>query len=240
MIDDLSALAIKKSIEGNWEEAAQINLQIVEIESENVQALCRLAKAQTELGNLKDAQQTYQKVLKLDQFNVIAKKNIERLKTLKPGKAKSNHAGNGIHPAMSFLEEPGKTKTVTLVKLGSSEILTQLDPGDLAFLTPRQHSISLTTSDGSTIGRLSDDISARLFPLIKGGNEYSAIIRSVSPTSVRVLLREEKRGKKFKNTPSFPSSDHSQYVAFIPPELIHEDETETAATDDDSGEEKDE
>ncbi len=218
-MDEITAQAVKKTLEGKWEEATKLNQQILVNNPEDTQALNRLARAQAELGKIKEAHSTYLKVLKIDSLNVIAKKNLDRLKSLKSGKTSSHIPRQA--DSDTFLEEPGKTKTVSLVKLSSPDILSQFNPGDKVDLTPRQHCISVI-SGNITIGRLPDDISARLQPLIRGGNIYSTIIRSIMANSVKVLIKEEKRGKRFQNTPSFPTTDHASYNAYIPAELIED------------------
>ncbi len=235
-MDDLIALAVKSSLDGNWEQALKLNMQIIKGDSKNIQALSRLGKAQAELGLVKEAQSTYQKVLKMDPINTIAKRNLERLKSYSPSKTPSS---NQLRQVSNFIEEPGKTKTITLIKLASQDVLTRLSPGETVTMAPRQHSISVTRSDGTNIGRLPDDLSARLLPMIKGGNSYSALIRSVYPNSVKVMIREEKRGKRFLNTPSFPSTDNGSYIAYLPVELIDENEASAEGSDEEETDKSD-
>lgn len=222
-MDDLTALAVKSSLSGNWDDAIKLNEQIIKSDAANIAALCRLGKAFLEVGKVKESLSAYQKVLKLDPINQIALKNLDRLKSLPTQRVKTNHDG-GSRQILSFIEEPGRTKTISLVKLAPPQLLTQLDPGQQVYLTPRQHSISITLTDGTTIGKFPDDVAARLMPMIKSGNTYSSLIRSVSPSSVKILVREEKRSKRFQNIPTFPSNERSGYVAYIPADLITEDE----------------
>lgn len=225
-MDDLETQAIKLSLEGKWEEAAKANLAIIKVSPENIPAISRLAKAQLELGKNKEAISSYNLVIRLDPLNTIAEKNLSRLKS---GTSLAKKSGSNFTNSPSiFLEEPGKTKTVPLVKLASADVLNRLDPGDTILLNPRQHSIAAVTPDGQVVGRLSDDVSARLIPLLAGGNTYSAVVRSVSSKTVKILIREEKRGKKYAHTPSFPITDHQSYVAHVPPGLVEDDETESS------------
>jgi peptidase E len=48
--------------------------------------------------------------------------------------------------------------------------------------------------------------------MIAGGNTYQVIIKAVDKKSVKVLLRELTRGKKFAKQPSFTST--TSYVSF--------------------------
>ncbi len=217
-MDEQTTAAIRKTQEGNWSEAAKINIQIVKKNPLDSGAFNRLAKAYIELGKIKEAQATYRKVLKLDPHNPIAQRNLERLKNVRP----EGNKPSPVSPQVAFIEEPGRTKTVALVKIGSPQKLSRLDPGDEVILIPRQHSVSVILPDQSTVGRLPDDLAARLLPMIKSGNLYKSFIRSATPSSVKIFIHEEKRSKKYSNTASFVLSDSASYVAYIPPELVHE------------------
>jgi len=228
-MDDLPSLAIKKSLEGNWKDAIEINRRIIQADPTNTEALCRLAKAYTETGKLKEAVFFYQKVIRVDPLNQIAKRNVERLKLNKSSQIKPPHSER--LGSSTFIEEPGKTKTVSLVKLASHDVINRLDPGDQLKLTAHQHSISVCLSDGTTIGRLPDDLAARLLPMIKSGNLYSALARSVNFNTVKILLREEKRSKKYQATSSFSLSDHASYQTYNPPEISPDDQLASTTED---------
>ena len=90
----------------------------------------------------------------------------------------------------------------------------------------------METEGGDFIGRLPDDLSARIIKLSKAGNTYNSIIRSSTPTQVKIFIREVTRGKNIKDIPSFPVSDKSNYVAFTPPDLIHEERPEMESLED--------
>lgn len=216
MNGDLSHKAISAALSGNWEKAIEINSQILKIDSRNIDALNRLARAYSETGNIPKARGLAQKVLTLDHFNTIANKSIEKWKNLKAGET---HSSKPSDPN-SFLEEPGKTKIASLLHLGDPRVLSKLDSGDEVLLTNHGHRTSITTLDGNYIGRLSDDLSARLRNLIKEGNKYKACIKSVDKKDVKVFIRETFRAAKLSDVPSFVS-EKIDYISFTPPELVH-------------------
>ncbi|OGM11490.1 hypothetical protein A2Z22_00370 [Candidatus Woesebacteria bacterium RBG_16_34_12] len=216
MDTDLAQIAINHAINGNWNEAIIINKQILKINSKDIDALNRLARAYAELGNLQKAKIYSQKVLKLDAYNPIAKKCLSKWKVLKKGEVIN------LPPTSpkNFLEEPGKTKIVPLLNLGSPKVLAKLDAGDEVLINTHAHRISIMTKGGEYIGRLTDDLSARLRELIKYGNEYQAFIKSVSNNDTKVFLKEVKRAAKLSDIPSF-STEKIDYISFTPPELVH-------------------
>jgi tetratricopeptide (TPR) repeat protein len=223
---DTSAVqtAISAALSGNWEKAVKINLEIISHNAEDVDALNRLARAYWELGKIPDASHITQKVLKIDPVNPIALKCAEKWKSAE---------GNGAHisnpsSTETFLEEPGKTKLITLLNLGDSKIFTNLDPGEEVKLLSYAHRVSINTLDGKYIGCLPDDLAARLRNLIKMGNKYQVLMKSVDPKEIKVFIRELERGPKAQDIPSFPT-EKIDYVSFTPPELVHKDTPDTTS-----------
>jgi tetratricopeptide (TPR) repeat protein len=211
-------IAIGFALNGKWEEAVAANLEIIKQTPEDTDALNRLARAYAELGRISEARETAKKVIKIDPVNSIANKCIEKWKSSKNGEA---HV-TGQTSAENFLEEPGKTKLVTLLNLGDSKIFTNLDPGEEVKVSSHAHKVSINTVDGKYVGRLPDDIAARLRNLIKLGNKYQALVKSVNPKEVTIFMREVERGAKAPDTPSF-ATEKIDYVSFTPPELVHKD-----------------
>lgn len=216
MNKDISQKAVSSALAGDWNQALELNLQILKEDKSNVDALNRLARAYSELGELNNARKTAKKVLKIDAFNTIAQKSLIKWKGLKKGETIKSKPSS----AQTFLEEPGRTKIVSLMHLGDSKILMKIDAGDEVRLNPHSHRISVSTIEGSYIGRLADDLSARLRKLIKLGNEYKAYVKSSSVDEVKVFLRETKRSSQLKDIPSF-STEKIDYISFTPPELVH-------------------
>jgi len=215
----LAQQAVNFALERKWEEAIKINLLILKDTPEDTDALNRLARAYSELGEITKARSTAQKVLKIDPVNPIAQKCLERWKTMSKVKKDNGKA----YSVDAFLEEPGKTKLVALVHTGDSSIFANLDPGEEVKLVPFAHRVSVITYDGRYIGRLSDDLAARLRSLIKSGYKYQTLIKSVEPKNVTVFIRETERAEKSGDVSSFPP-EKLDYVAFTPPELVHSDQ----------------
>lgn len=211
-------LAIKKALVGSWDEAIALNQQILENEPNNIEALNRLAQALAQKGKLKEAQKKYRKVLRIDRFNPIAKRNLERLKKIK----KSQNAPLNQNPN-SFLEEPGKTKIVPLVRLGNLENLLSLNPGQPLVLKPKTKSISVYAQK-QYIGRLPDDLSLKLSWLIKRGNNYEVFVKLAEKNKVSVFIKEVKRSKRNQNYPSFPPGPDS--VTYLPTAVINDEPPE--------------
>jgi hypothetical protein len=215
MDQDLAQIAISEALTGNWKKALAINKDILKVSPKDVDALNRLARCFAELGEIEQAKKIAAKALKIDPFNTIAAKVL--IKWNNAGNDKTI-CGNSIANE-TFLEDPGKTKILSLLFLGDSSLISKLDSGDEVKLDSHAHRVSVVTAEGKYIGRLPDDISAKLRKLLDAGNEYQVLIKSIEPEDVKIFIRETKRAKKFNNISSF-ASEKINYISFTPPELV--------------------
>lgn len=205
----LQRLAINCALNCRWEEAIQYNERIIADDPENTDCLNRIAKAYMELGKHSQAKKIYQEVLKIDPYNIIAEKNLKRVNAIKKADTESgdsNHVptnGHSMIYASSFLEEPGVTTSVTLIKVAEPQRLLTLSAGNNVNLVTKSRGISITDYNEKYIGALPDDIAHHLLKLIEGGNKYQAFIKSITTNKVVILIRETHRSKKFKNQASF-------------------------------------
>lgn len=202
-ISNLHHLAIEAALCCNWPQALLLNKQLIKLDPDNIDCLNRLAKACFELGKYQQAKKICQAVLKIDAYNSIAQKNLQKVATIKKGTAKL--IGNGYTPAVSpalFLEEPGRTKIVPLIKVAEPHKLLTLSCG--IEVTLRQKNRGITVVCGkSYLGALPDDTAFHLLRLLRGGNRYQAFIKSTRQNGITIFIREVFRSKRFKNQASF-------------------------------------
>ena len=217
---DLARMAVSAALDAKWTDAVKFNKEILRENPSDIDALNRLSRALAELGKLKEAKKIAEKVLKLDVFNSIATKALSKWKGLRKGES----VNCGTNEPDAFLEEPGKTKMLSLLHLGDSRVIAKLDAGDEVKFTPHSHRVSVITLDGKYVGRLPDDTSARLRKLMSLGNEYKVLVKSSEPSDVKVFIREIRRADKLVDSPSF-SPEKIDYVSFTPPELVHKKES---------------
>jgi tetratricopeptide (TPR) repeat protein len=230
MDTDLAQKAVSEAMKGNWKEAVSLNKKILAETPNDVDALNRLARAYAECGEVKQSKKTSEKVLKLDPTNSIAAKSLKKLKGAKKSEV---IAVTQVSPA-AFLEEPGKTKIVPLLCLGDKAQLAKLNPGDEVKLAPHGHRVSIISQNGKYLGRLTDDLSARLRGLIKNKYEYQVLVKSVDETGIKIFIRETARGQKCADVPSFPA-EKIDYISYTPPELVSAKDT-TVFTQEQEGE----
>ena len=202
-LEMLNQKAIDLALSCQWEEAVNLNLQLLESDPKNIQYLNRLAKAQFELGKYSECKKIYNQVLEIDPYNAIAQKNLKKISAIKKDSQLKNGSNATAISASLFYEEPGITTLVTLVKVAEPQKLVALSPGSILNLNVKKKGISVTDNFGVYIGALPDDSAYHLMRLIDCGNKYQIIVKSVKSNGVIILVREIFRSKKFRNQPSF-------------------------------------
>lgn len=194
--------AITAALESRWEEAVSLNQHIIEEDPDNIDALNRLARAYYELGNLALAKKFYNLTLKFDQYNPIAIKNLKIIHSFKDGIKINNHQSTHITPSM-FLQEPGRTKLVSLIKVAEPQRLSNVCCGMEVLMVIKNRGIAVTDLDNNYLGVLPDDTAFQIVRLIKGGNKFQTIVKAVKVNGLTVMIREIFRASKFRNQPSF-------------------------------------
>ena len=205
--------AINAALDFRWEDALRINKKILKIDPQNIDALSRTAKAYVELGRSNLAKKFYSEVLQYDPYNPIAIKNLKIIKSYKSNGKPQHINGNGENrlSASLFLQEPGKTKIVNLLKVAEPQKLSSAFCGMKVEMIIKNRKLIIVNSEGGYLGVLPDDICHHLIRLLRGGNKYSLFIQSIRVNGLSVLIRETHRSKRFKNQPSF-----LEKTAYIP------------------------
>lgn len=233
--EELISLAISAALNCRWDEAVSLNQKMLDLSPENAQCLNRLAKAYFELGKYSQAKKAYAEVLRIDPYNSIAQKNLKKVNSLKKGDGIALPSQTMVISPALFLEEPGITTLVNLVKVAEPQKLLKLSPGTVVSLLEKKRGISVADGNHQYLGAFPDDCAFRLLRLIKGGNKYQVIIKSVRSNGLTVLIREVFRSKKFKNQASF--LDESKAIAYSADNIPLISEGESSEGDDSSGDE---
>ncbi|NMB56795.1 tetratricopeptide repeat protein [Candidatus Beckwithbacteria bacterium] len=193
---DLSKLAIQKALNFQWQQAISLNEEILAQNPNDVDALNRIAQCHLQLGDKDKASAYYQQVIQLDSINPIAKRNLEKIKSL------NGNAHIVEIKRLNFIEEPGKTKIISLVRLGEKGVLSCLQSCLPLNMSLRAKSICLYFGK-QYVGRFPDDISKKLIHLIKNKNEYEVYVKSVQKNKVSVMVKEIKTSKRSMKKCSF-------------------------------------
>jgi len=220
--------AVSAAKKGDWQEAININSQLIAENPKNTAALNRLGMAYLQIKENKKAISVFKTVLDIDKNNQIAKKNLQRIQS------KNTH----VLPSFSqphFIEEPGKTRVVELHRLADKGCLNSFATGTPCQLKCKKRYISVEI-DGKYIGALPEDISFRLSRLIEKGNQYSCYLHATSKKNCSIYLKETHRSAKNQDINSFPinrqnnegEENNIMLEDSIPVEIVDDQEKEEA------------
>jgi hypothetical protein len=229
----LESEAINAAKRSDWEAAVAINKSLLESFPSDVNALNRLGFAYLQLQKTRLASQTFQTVLRLEKSNPIA---IKQLANIKAKNITAPEFGSE-----NFVEEPSKSKIVTLHRLAGKQVLENLSVGQELSFKLKNRFISVETTDKTYLGSLPEDISLHLSGLINNGNRYQALLHSCSGKHCSVFIKEIYQSPANKDYHSFVSNylpDKDEAVgedllllADDVPMSIVDDETETIERD---------
>lgn len=204
----LKQQAIETALHGNWEKAISLNQELLKENPDDIETLNRLAFAYAAIRKPKDAKTMYQKVLELDSQNPIALKNLRRLNTSdKNGQAHYAAIIDMSQLETMFVEETGKTKIIDLINIAPPQITSQLVTAEPLTLRVKRSKIFVLDGHNQYVGMLPDDLGKRLIKFLNGGNVYQSCVKSVNKHLVTIFMREIKRATRFKDQPSFISTD---------------------------------
>ena len=200
--------AIQNALTGDWQNAVLVNKSLVKENPADIDALNRLAFAFSILGRVKDAKNTYQKVLKIDSLNPLALRNLKKIEDLKKIKNDNGNVSSAskMHVANMFIEEQGKTKIVELVNVAQPSVINNLHTGQSLSLYVKRLKIFVLDSGKQYIGALADNIGKRLIKFIKAGNQYEAYVKLAYDHHIIIFIKEIKRTSRLRDQPSFISS----------------------------------
>lgn len=218
-----SKQAISLAMEGRWQESVDINKEIIASFPNDADAHNRLGKAYMELGDYPRSREAYEKAFKLDQYNTIAKKNLQRL-TLLENEAPPS-AENMVEKASPqlFIEEIGKAGLVNLNQLAGAEKLVKMMAGDKVSLKAQDDTLAVFNSRGDYLGLVPSKHATRLIKLMAGGNKYTAAIVNSNDSAISVIIRETYQDPSLTDQVSFPGRRMEEIQPYIGENVLHPD-----------------
>jgi hypothetical protein len=183
--------AINAALSGNWNHAIEINSILHGEDPTNIDTLNRLGYAFFQINDFENANKTYKKVLSIDKYNAIADKNIKRITSISTSKNQKTTTNKNVSP-LTFIEEPGISRTVTCLNTAPFQILSTISSGQEVVLSIKKRSFEIRTHEKIYLGVLPDDLSHQIISRIKDGMTYQACIQSIGKNCLSVLLREKK------------------------------------------------
>jgi len=223
--------AIDLAMQARWQDAVNVNKEIVKDYPDDVDAFNRLGRAFMELGRYKQAREAYESAVKLDPYNAIAGRNIRRLNDLKDtGKAEVET--EKVEP-QQFIEEIGKAGVVTLIELAPKEKRAYVVAGDKVVLKAAGSVLTVESGRGEYIGRAEPKHAQRIARLMQGGNKYSAVVVRSSADGMTVMVRETFQHPSQVGKLSFPPKGMEEFRTYGTDKLLKVEEGE--GEEEDSG-----
>jgi hypothetical protein len=222
----ISRQAISLAMEGRWQESIDINKGLVESFPNDVDAYNRLGKAYMELGEYAQAKEAYGHAIQLDQYNAIAKKNLDRLAHLgdTKGKSKVSPAGSaGKAEPHIFIEEIGKAAVISLYQIAPASTLIKMMAGDKVNLKPQESNLAVENVHGEILGLVPAKHALRLIKLMAGGNQYTTAIVSSGEKAVSVIIRETYQSPGQVGQISFPSRRREEVQPYVSDRIFSKD-----------------
>jgi hypothetical protein len=201
--------ALELASEGRWEEAEQVNQNILTRFPRDFEAMNRLGKALAEQHRYGEAREVYQGVLEIEPTNTIAKKNVARMELLSSQATTTNGASREPRAQARqtmFIEEPGQSALLLVTSSAPQTTLSKLIPGDHLELRVQGESVAVYTWEDEFIGFLPARVGQRLAMLMNSNNQYQAAVAAVLDGALRVVVRETYRSPENSGRLSFPTS----------------------------------
>jgi tetratricopeptide (TPR) repeat protein len=206
--------AITLATQGRWQESIVVNKNLIENFPNDIEAHNRLGKAYMELGDYAEARKAYNRALELDQYNTIARKNVERMTRLGDKAVVLTGNSSKAHPQL-FIEEIGKAGMVNLHQLAPSETLVRTMAGDKVVLKQEGTSLAAENSQGEHLGIVPQKEASRLLKLMAGGNKYTAAVVSSSEDSISLMIRETYQDPNQMGIVSFPGRRFDELQPYV-------------------------
>ncbi len=226
--------AVKLAVGGRWEDAASLNRDFVRMFGDESEALNRLGKALTELGQIANARLAYQRAIEIEPTNTIAKRMLDKLVGMKDSAAAAGSASQV--DTRLFVEETGKATVANLQALDPDRKAV-LDAGDIVNLKFEGSAVNVQTRDGEYVGMVEPKVGLRLSRMMAAGNQYSAALVTVSP-NIRVMIRETYQHPSMVGRVSFPQAKATDFRGFTRRGLLRGQEDVDAIDEDGNDEDE--
>ena len=216
--------AIDLAMQARWQEAVDINKEIIENFPDDVDTYNRLGRAYLEQGDYTQSREAYSRAVERDPYNAIASRNLRRLKDLKESVGGEVETDK-VEP-QQFIEEIGKAGVVSLYDLAPKEIRARVVAGDKVYLKVDGSMLMVENSRGEYLGRVDPRHAQRLARLIVGGNQYkAAVVRSVVDM-MTIIIRETYQHPSQEGKLSFPPRGMEEVRPYVSDKIFKLDEEE--------------
>lgn len=226
--------SLNAALGGEWQEALDLNQQILERFGVDEETNNRTGKALTELGRLDEALGQFKSTLELNPLNRIAIKQTSRIQELMQQKVELPKAQAAVDVNL-FVEEVGKT-ALAHVTLEPGFDAALLAPGDQVQLAVAKDRLAVKEAGGTLAGYVEAKLGRRVLKFIAGGNQYNAAVATADDNGVRIIIRETWQAPEFAGVPSFPVRKTQEFRAYAKDSLLRDADMDDLMDDGDDSE----
>ena len=220
--------AVRLAVSSRWDEAVNVNRDLVRLFGDDADALNRLGKALSEVGQITEARKAYGRSIEMDPTNTIARRNLDRLAAMKDTVLAAAPASQ--LDTRLFVEESGKA-TVTTLQAVDLERSATLDPGDVVDLQVQGNAVNVVNTSGEYIGMVEPRIGLRMAKMMTAGNVYNAALVTAG-SEMKVMLRETFQHPSQIGRVSFPRARATDFRGFTRKGLLRGEEMDMGDDDD--------
>lgn len=225
--------AIDLAMQGRWQEAVDVNQEIISNFPRDVDAYNRLGRAYMELGQYTKSTDAYSRAVEIDPYNAIANRNLQRIADM--DQSESEEVDTDQVAPHHFIEEIGKSGTVVLYDLGPKEKRAKMVAGDNVVLKVDGNSLLVENKRGEYMGRVEPKTAQRLARLILGGNQYTATIVRAKADLMSIIIRETYQDPSQAGKLSFPPKGVDEFRAYAADGVLRTDADYEEDNEDESG-----
>lgn len=235
---DLDREAVGLAMKGEWERAAEVNRAILELFTDDVEAMNRLTKALIELGSYEEAHTVVDRVCRIAPYNNIARKNRARIDQMRTDtSATTRHARRAAGAPQLFIGDSGKSASTTLRHTPRGLSRAAVSPGNPVRLVIEHSGVSVYGDGEEYLGQVEPRLGHRLIRLIEGGNTYEAALIGFHDDGVSIMIHETSRHRTLLHVASFPT--RSAPAASRPRRDRDGDADDIAGMEDDAADDED-
>ncbi len=225
--------AVQLALDSRWQEALEVNDDLIERFGADEETSNRRGKALLELGRLEEAHAAYRATLEINPMNQIARRQTSKLQELKEAKG-AVAPGSATLDVNVFTEEPGKT-TITRLLPPTKLDPAAVAPGDPVRLELAGDGVEVRSMRGVDLGVVEPRLAQRIVRLSESGNRYEGAVTHVDETGVQVIIREAYQAEAMVGTVSFPvrRGREPEYRPYVRETLVGRDEERVLSVDED-------
>jgi tetratricopeptide (TPR) repeat protein len=184
----LAKKAIEASLQGNWKEAIELNLALLDRNPKDLDAKNRLGRAYLQLKEFNKAKKVFKEVLSVDPINAVALKNLKLA-----SEERVEHNGKSPVNPKNLIKEPGTTIEITLEIVAKRVTAESFTPAEHLAIRVNPHQVDFYKKDshGSDmlVASITSDLVRKFNMILEREETVEAYFVNGNDKHIRVLIK---------------------------------------------------